>query len=129
MQRPICCLLFLAFALPVLSQDRVSDQDNGDDFPIVTGTMGATPIYYDPKDYWLVGKAVRLLQEDIHRVTGQTPVLLTDLPEAIKIPNLIIVGSFDQSSLIRRLTSLHILPSGLQGKWESFMLKPVQQPV
>jgi hypothetical protein len=122
--------LLIAFsAVPALSQDMISDRWSAGDFPIVSGNSGVVPIYIDPKDHWLVGKVAVSLQEDIRRLTGFTPVLITNLSNAPSIPNLIIVGSLDQSSLIQRLARQNMIPPSLTGKWESYVLKTVRRPI
>ncbi|HET6256794.1 MAG TPA: glycosyl hydrolase 115 family protein [Puia sp.] len=125
-------LLFLLIALPAAtahSQDMISGQWSADDFPIFSNGSGVVPIYIDPKDHWLVGKAATLLQEDIRRVTGFTPVLITDLSNAPRIPNLIIIGSLDRSATIQRLARSNFIPASLSGKWESYVLKTVRKPM
>jgi hypothetical protein len=125
-------LLFLLIALSVLSassQEMVSDHFSADDFPIVSNGAGVVPIYIDPKDHWLVGTAARLLQEDIRRVTGFTPEIITDLSNAPRIPNLIIIGSMDQSPLVQRLSRQNMIPPSLGGKWESYILRTVRRPI
>jgi hypothetical protein len=116
-------------ALTAQSQDMVSDHSTGDDFPIVTGPNGITPIYIDPNDHWLVGKAASMLQEDIFRVTGFKPAIITDLSKGPRIPNVIIIGSLDQSQLIQRLARQNMIPASLNGQWESYILKTVSKPV
>src|ERR1700744_2560490 len=103
MKRLILCLLTVLPALRSLSQDMVSDHFNADDFPLVSNGSGVVPIYIDPKDHWLVGKAAQSLADDSRRVTGFTPTILTDLAKVPRLPNLIIIGSLDQSSLIQRV--------------------------
>src|SRR5580700_958131 len=123
--------LFLLIAFPTvsaLSQDMISDRWSAGDFPIVSNSSGVVPIYIDPKDHWLAGKVAVSLQEDIRRVTGFTPVLITDLSNAPRIPNLIIIGSLDQSALIQRLARRNMIPD-LSGKWESYVLKTVNRPI
>jgi hypothetical protein len=107
----------------------ISDRWSAGDFPIVSNSSGVVPIYIDPKDHWLVGKVAVSLQEDIRRVTGFTPVLITDLSNAPRIPNLIIIGSLDQSGLIQRLARQNMIPASLAGKWESYVLKTVRRPI
>src|ERR1700721_1304436 len=103
-------------ALTAQSQDMVPDQPSPDDFPIVahypTWTCVA-PIYVDPRDHWLVGKAATLLQEDIRRVTGVKPDIINDLSKQPFISDLIIIGSLDQSALIQRLARQNMIPSSL----------------
>src|SRR5580704_3214434 len=90
MKRLILFLLIALPAIPALSQDMISEKWSAEDFPIVSDYWGVVPIYIDPKDHWLIGKVAVALQEDIRRVTGFTPVLITDLSNAPRIPNLII---------------------------------------
>jgi hypothetical protein len=135
MKNTILCLLAILFSLAAFSQDMdmVSDRSSADDFPILgyqyPNQFGVAPIYVDPKDYWLVGKAASLLQEDIHSITGLTPPIITDLPSSYPIPFLIIIGSLEQSALMQRLARQHMIPKSLNGQWESYVLKTVRQPV
>ena len=97
-------------------------------FPLVTRATGATPIYVDPQDHWLVSKVVGLFAQDVQRVTGTQPAILTDFSQAAKSPDLIIVGSMDSSPLIRQLIKRKILPGDRQGKWENYLIQTVRQP-
>ena len=125
--------LFLLAALPVLaiqSQDLVTDYYMPGSFPIVSRNMGATAIYVDPQDHWLVGKATALLQQDIERVTGIRPAIITSLAVPMPVRNLIIIGSLDQSALIKQLARQNMIPSEkLAGKWETFLWKTIRNPV
>lgn len=98
MKKIFTFLLAALAALSAQTQDMVPDQPSPEDFPIVakfaTWTCVA-PIYVDPKDHWLVGKAATMLQEDIRRVTGVKPPIITDLSKEPNIPDLIIIGSLD----------------------------------
>ena len=128
MQRLFLSLLIIVHTINALSQDMISDRFEAGDFPIVSESSGVVPVYIDPKDHWLIGAAARSLQADIQRVTGFTPVLITDLSNAPRIPNLIIIGSLDQSALIQRLARQNMIPD-LTGKWESYVLKTVSRPI
>jgi hypothetical protein len=128
MQRLFLSLLIIVHTINALSQDMISDRFEAGDFPIVSESSGVVPVYIDPKDHWLIGAAARSLQADIQRVTGFTPVLITDLSNAPRIPNLIIIGSLDQSALIQRLARQNMIPD-LSGKWESYVLKTVSRPI
>src|SRR5579863_817577 len=128
MQRLFLSLLVALHTVTALSQDLISDRSEPGDFPIVSKGSGVVPVYIDPKDHWLIGAVARALQDDIQRVTGLTPVLITDLSNAPRIPNLIIIGSLDQSPLIQRLASRNMIRN-LSGKWESYVLKTVSNPV
>jgi hypothetical protein len=129
MKKIILILLAAIPAMAALSQEMISDSYAANDFPIVSEGSGVVPIYFDPKDHWLMGKVAIALQEDIRRVTGFTPAIITSLSDAPRIPYLIIIGSLDQSAMIQRLAHQNMIPSTLNGKWESYVLKTVRQPV
>jgi GH35 family endo-1,4-beta-xylanase len=86
------------------------------DFPVVTKAHGATPIYVDPHDHWLVRKAAQWLQEDIERVTGVKPSILDTMPRGNN--PLIIIGSYDSSHTIRNRFAHNLSLSS--GKWEAY---------
>ena len=129
MKRILTCLLAALTALSAHSQEMITGDPSGDEFPIVSGLTGATPIYIDPNDHWLVGKTASMLQEDILRVTGFKPAIITDLSKGPSLPNVIIIGSLDHSQLIQQLARQNMIPSSLNGKWESYILKTVSNPV
>ncbi|WP_431215029.1 hypothetical protein ACQ86N_10000 [Puia sp. P3] len=82
-------------------------------------------IYADTADHWLVNRAAALLQDDIERVTGKRPALLTSLPKTAT-PQLIIIGSLDGSPLIQQLAKdRRISAERIKSKWESFLLKSI----
>lgn len=94
--------------------------------PIVAGKT-ATPIYVDGGDHWLVQKAAALLQTDIEKVSGKKPDTVHTHPRAAK--NIIIIGSLDQSLLIRQLVAQKKLPvDSIQGKWEAFEILVIPDP-
>ncbi|HWK04692.1 MAG TPA: glycosyl hydrolase 115 family protein [Puia sp.] len=148
--------LFALFCCSALySQDLVTEKKEAGVFPVVarigagspaTAGTRATAIYVDSSDHWLVQKAAALLQQDIESVTGQRPEILHHLPAAAQ--NLIIIGSLDQSPLIKEATGL--LPEGpsldprrrdsmsrlragtlktLTGKWEAFTIQVIDHPL
>ena len=92
------------------------------DFPIASHNGDATPIYVDPNDHWLVRHSAELLQADIERVTGKRPALLHTLTNS---PNLIVIGSLDSSTTIRKLMHTR-LPTSQAGKWEAYTLQTLQ---
>ena len=129
MKKILVYLLAALATLPTQAQDMVTDQNTGDEFPLVSRLSGAVPIYVDPKDHWLVGKTAACLQDDIERVTGLRPSIITDLSSPRQIPFLIIIGSLDQSPLVQQLARQNMIPASLNGKWESYILKTIRKPV
>jgi len=97
------------------------------DFPLVSQQEGITPIYVDAQDHWLVKKAAELLQDDIERITGVKPPILTTLPAA-SVARLVIIGSRDHSALIQQLLKQNRLSSKQTGKWEAYTRVTLRNP-
>jgi len=96
-------------------------------FPIVRQGVAAK-IYVDANDFAGVVRAAGDLQADIARVTKLTPTLTheeNDLGE-----NAIIIGTVGKSRIIDRLIRDHkIDASPIAGKWESFFIQVVPEPL
>jgi hypothetical protein len=105
------------------------------DFPLVTGGRAATLIV-DAADWPGVVRAVSDLQADVRRVTGVAPSIANALPGRQDrrpgggAPDVVIVGTAGRSPLIDGLvTAGKIDTSGIAGKWESFFLQTVADPL
>jgi hypothetical protein len=97
-------------------------------FPLV-GPRGAAPIFVDPGDWPGVIRAVADLQADIERVTTSTPAIFRDAASR-KPELLVIVGTVGKSALIDELIrEKKIDVAAIQGKWESFFLQTVENPL
>jgi hypothetical protein len=95
--------------------------------PLVRGQQ-TTPIWVDAADWPGVVRAAGDLQADIRRVTGLTPSLERD--EKVVAPVLVIIGTVGRSPTIDRLArEKKIDVSGIAGKWESFFLETVANPL
>jgi Glycosyl hydrolase family 115/Gylcosyl hydrolase family 115 C-terminal domain len=106
---------------------RVEYQYHSGDFSIVKEGRSA-PIYVDPDDYPGVARAAKDLQADVQRVTGNAPLLIGD--EQHPGQGVIIVGTLGKSGLIDRLASENKLDvSAIRGKWESFLIQAVRNPL
>ena len=119
-------ILFIAsFLAKGYSQMIVSDTYQKGDFALVSNQQVA-PILIDIKDDSLVIKSGHLFSEDIERVTGQKPIIHTDL---ISSPNLVIIGTINQSSLIQQLVKEHKLNiDSLKDKWEGYQIQLIKNP-
>lgn len=113
----------LLFLLSAFFIGNVSAQD----FPLVTRDQEVTPIYVDAQDYWLVKKSAELLQDDIERVTGFKPPILTT-PPTTPLARLVIIGSRDHSTLIRQLLQTKRLSAKQTGKWEAYTRVTLRNP-
>jgi len=97
-------------------------------FPLV-GPNGAAPIVVDAADWPGVIRAVTDLQADIQRVTTLTPTVLRNANG--RMPELVVIaGTIGKSALIDQLIrEKKIDVSGIQGKWESFFLQTLDNPL
>ena len=121
-----CFLLSCAWLLLLqLHAQTVSDKKSPTSFAVVSSTE-AIPIVVDEQDYWLVQKAASFLQSDIESVTGKQPKILN---KAGKEKNIILIGSIDQSVLIKQLIqNKKINVDSLRGKWEAGLTQIVNNP-
>ncbi len=95
-------------------------------FPLVTAD-GAAPLWYDANDYPGVVRALGDLQADIERVTSRRPAAFTIQPTGAA---LVIVGTAGRSATIDSLLATSKLDAAdLRGKWESFVITTVADPV
>jgi hypothetical protein len=119
----MACIVLLQAPLFALGQPRyVSTTPAPGSFPIVHGKSVAA-VYVDPSDFPGVVRAADNLRRDIGRVTGLTPQ--HDLgPRAI-----IIAGTIGRNAIIDQLIrEQKINVTGIQGKWESFLIQVVPHP-
>jgi hypothetical protein len=126
-------VLAIASAFPkhlfAIGQTRyIETSSGGGSFPLV-GPAGAAPLYVNSTDWPGVVRAVGDLQADIQRVTNLAPAILRD-PNARRTPSIVLVGTIGRSPLIDQLIrEKKIDVSGIQGKWESFFLQTVENPL
>jgi glycosyl hydrolase family 115 (putative glucuronidase)/glycosyl hydrolase family 115 len=97
------------------------------DFVLVQRNWVA-PIYIDSNDYPGVIRAAHDLSSDILNVTGTAPAILND--QTVLRGATVIIATLGKSALLARLISEHkIDTTGLQGKWESYLIQNVSQPL
>ncbi len=97
------------------------------DFPIVRGKTAAT-ISVDANDWAGVIRAAGDLQGDVARVTRLTPVITHDGKNPGATP--IIIGTIGRSALLDQLIREgKIDASPIAGKWESFLIQVVSEPL
>jgi Glycosyl hydrolase family 115/Gylcosyl hydrolase family 115 C-terminal domain/Glycosyl hydrolase family 67 N-terminus len=96
-------------------------------FPIVEAKHAAT-IFVDSQDYTGVQRAAEDLQKDIARVTNCTPELVRS--EQASTGTVILIGTMGKSPIIDRLVSQKRIDAAqIAGKWESFLIQVVSQPI
>jgi len=97
-------------------------------FPLVRSGR-ATPIYVAPEEIPTLGAAVEAFRNDVERVSGIKPELITTLPSRLPA-HLVVVGVLSHSPWIDRLSRNGQLPaSAIQNKWESAVTSVVPHPV
>ncbi len=100
-------------------------------FPLADG--GKTPeLLLSAGDYAGVLRAAGDFREDIHRVTGLMPTLVTEAAKsrAVRSDEAVIVGTLGHSVLIDRLVRAHKIDvSAIAGKWEATLTVVVEHPI
>lgn len=125
-------IIFLS-AMPVfagaslgLAQDIISNKAAAGSFALVTPDSSST-LWYDTQDFKGVKRALADLQNDIESVTSHKP-LLTDKQPQGKMA--VIVGTLGRNDVIDSLVSAGKLSvSDVKGKWESFVITTVANPM
>ncbi|HYC30526.1 MAG TPA: glycosyl hydrolase 115 family protein, partial [Chitinophagaceae bacterium] len=83
--------------------------------------VSGASIVVDEHDITLVKKVAGLFQNDIELLTGKKPALTHKLTPG----NIILIGSIDSSSFIKKL-KLDL--SKIKGKWEAYQMQVVKNP-
>jgi hypothetical protein len=89
----------------------------------------APPLVVSARDHAGVVRVVGDLQADIERVTGVEPALAMDAPPA-GAAEVVLVGTLGNSPLVDQLVSSGKLDvRGLAGRWETFVIQPIDTPM
>ena len=122
------CALIAAGSCWAIGEERfVEGEFHSGDFVLVRAGAAAE-IYVDASDYPGVTRAANDLGQDIQRVTGIAPRVRHDGSELGA--TVVIIGTLGKSALIDRLIREHkIDATALQGKWESYLIQTVAQPI
>jgi len=94
----------------------------------VVGRGPVSPIYVDKSDFPGVARAANDLAQDIGRVTGKPATVATAMDPAMPAP--ILIGTLGKSAIIDALAaSSKLNVSAIRGKWESYVLQIVSDPL
>ena len=119
---PVCAAPSLG-----LQTDIVSDQAVSGGFPLLAAKM-TSPIYLHPADWPGVLRAGADLQADVERVTGLKPVLSTNGVPVGKFA--VIIGTLGKSPFVDGLVKAgKVNADAISGKWESFIITTVTNPL
>ncbi len=124
----ISFFVFLFIFSTYLTAETLLIQDKmlpGKTFPLVSADT--TDIIIDHNDAKVVEIVSGLFSEDICRVTGTKPAVLTALPA--KASQVVIIGTIGSSKYIDSMIEQNILEtSEINGQWESYMITTVKKP-
>lgn len=110
------------------SSGEESVEEPGDGFVLFDGT-NVPDIYVSAEDYPQVVRVADDLQLDVERVTEHKPEIKNTTDDLSQLA--IIVGSVEKSPVIRDIMDSGKLDEAqqLKGKWESYLLKIVDEPI
>ncbi len=120
-------LLVWAHGALALGEPRyVEDASGPGRFPIVAAK--AAPIYVDAEDWAGVVRAAGDLRDDVQRVTGSTPAVMSQT--GALGADAILVGTLGKSRVIDELARAGKIDAArIAGKWESFLIQVVPKPL
>src|SRR5690606_25963172 len=113
-------------ALAIEGESYVVSRAEAAGFALATAER-AVPLVVDPDDLPGVLRAAGDLQQDIERVTGRKPQLLNVPPRGGEV---VLIGTLGKSALLDRLVADGKLnPAGVAGRWETYVLETIDQPL
>ena len=125
-------IFFLIIAIPAstmaIGNDHYISTSKDKNTFILSESGKSTPLLIESNDHKGVIRALKDLQTDIGKVTGNKPdVVYDDLPSADEI---VIVGTLGKSSVIDKLADNGKLNvDSISGKWEHFLIQVVENPM
>jgi hypothetical protein len=124
----LTCLLALSPETLALGQTHYVETSPDPGSFCIAKSQSLATIYVDAHDYTGVVRAAADLQTDIGRVTGVTPFVVNS--EMGLGTDAIIVGTVGKSTIIDQLIREHQIDAApIAGKWESFFLQVVPNPL
>ena len=124
-QKLLFLVLFLLVSVTATAADFVAFSASKDDFAISKDNQPASMLI-DPSERKGLKLAVKNLQSDLNKVTGETPSIVHTLPKA---SSLIVVGTLENSTAIKALQKAgKINLQAIQGQWEAYQIQLVSQP-
>ena len=112
----------------VFSQIQVDNkyQEKSSSFPIVSSKVTAS-VYFDASDFISVKKTAQLFSEDIERVTGKKPRLISSKLKTGEYT--VIIGTVEKNQLIKELVkSKKLKIDSLCNQWERYTIKTIDNP-
>ncbi|WP_430814201.1 glycosyl hydrolase 115 family protein [Carboxylicivirga sp. RSCT41] len=105
----------------------ISESPGSNTFPLVKeGTCAG--LYFEATDHTVVAKVTEHLADDLELVTGKRPLIANGVPD-VDGP-VVLIGTIGRSQLIDKLIEEKKLDvSTVKGKWESFVMATIEQPM
>jgi len=126
-------IFLLVFSGPLSAQSTafpesiITGNPASSDFHLYTMQHKAN-ILLDEKDSKTVRLSAILFADDVKRVTGERPEIVTDLKDAGN--HCLIIGSIESSRLIKQLIKKgHIDVSEIKGQWEACISQVIDNPL
>ena len=116
-------LLILFYFIAFISKAQLISETKQPNAFSLTGAV----IYVDEADHALVKKSAELMQNDIEMVTGKKPVLVNNI-SASTSGSIIVIGSIERSSLIKRLIAEKKISNTIKDKWEAYRVESITNP-
>lgn len=125
----IVCGMTATLAFGLGQPKMVAFQPASGAFSLAANGRTAT-LLLDPADDPGVLRAAGDFRQDIDRVTGLTPTLVTEVQPKGKQAEVVIIGTLGHSALIDRLVRAHRIDlSAIAGKWEATLTEVVDHPL
>lgn len=128
--KKLLLLIFLLTSIGVGAQDsfpKISAVCQPGYF-ILSDKSATANILIDKDDYAVVDITANMLADDVRRVTGRRPELCTAIGK--KAESMVIAGTLGKSKWIDKLVkNKKIVVGSLHGKWESFVVTTVDNPL
>ncbi len=120
-------LILLIIPNLVFSQIEVNKQSQKKlEFPLA-GKNATASVYYETSDFISVQTTANLFAEDVERVTGKKPALISS--KAKLTDYVIIIGSIERNQLIKELVkSKKLSTDSLRNQWERYIIKSIANP-
>ncbi len=119
----------LVFTIPVFAEPgaKYVTTEAGTGLLKLADSVKSTALLVSSDDFPGVIHALKNLQSDFGKVTGNEPEILYNNPSGQK--EIIIVGTIDKSPVIKSLEkNKKINLNEIRGKWESFIVKTIDSP-
>lgn len=120
--------IMVIVSVTVVAQVSLSSEMKGNQIFSLQGRDKSAVLYYDHADFVVVKKVSELFVEDVQKVTGKRLVYGSD--KELLTGDCLIVGTLGHNQIIDQLIADGRMDvSSLKGRWESYQIALVKNPV